>query len=248
MTVNWEPFQDVSLGGWWQAFQAVVPWVPPQSLELDLLKIDDDRPWLNEAVDIMAFGAEKTLTNPLEVAARRARASRSLCQAARKGAVQMLGSPKKPSDADIPIPPTYFDIPRQLGAEANSLDVFSDQISDEAFFSIATGDGYERWFNVRIKKQSFLNWLELVLQKNLGRPSEIIPPSDKSYHSMRRYGDGKLHTAAFDAMAEIWQDHRVPKSLGIRIIDEMITPGMQRRNFTGGAGLDNIRRILGLKD
>jgi hypothetical protein len=164
MTAKWEPFQDVSLGGWWQAFQAAVPWAPPQSLELRLLKIHDDRPWLNEAVDIMAFGAEKVSDNPFEVAARRAQASRALCQAARDGTVQMLGSAKRSSDANDPIPPAYFDIPRQLGADANSLDVFSDQISDEAFFSISAGDGYERWFNVRIKKQSFLNWLERVLQ------------------------------------------------------------------------------------
>jgi hypothetical protein len=129
MSAKWEPFRNVSLGGWWAAFQATVAWVPPQSLALALARIQDDRVWLSEAVDIMAFGMEVP-DNAIEAAARRAQASRQLCQAARKGLVQMMGSPKKPGDTSDIIPQTYFDTPRQLGADANSLDVLTTAITN----------------------------------------------------------------------------------------------------------------------
>jgi hypothetical protein len=238
----------------WEAVQAA-PWEPPASLEAALSKVQDPRIWLSHAVDIMAFGDEGVPADPddqtkkrgyiMEVAARRCQASRALCRAAQSGAVTVMGAGDRDSDASEKISSDYFDTPRQLGSENNSLETDPDRISADR--PIRARHGHTKWFNVRIEKHSFLNWLERALQNDLDSASNI-PPSDQSYHSMRQYGGGKQHAAVFDAMAEVWRDHRVPKSLSINAIVDAIKPGMQRRGFTSGASGDNIRRILGLKN
>ena len=140
------------------AFQGAV-WEPRSSLEDALRKIQDfPVVWLYQAVDIMAFGNEKPATDPLEFAARRCKASRELCQAARKELVRAMGSPGRPGDDSDPIPRAYFDIPRQLGSADNSISTALDKVSDEDFEAARSG-GHKKWFSVRIETRSFLDWL-----------------------------------------------------------------------------------------
>ena len=134
-------------------------WVPPASLETALRKIQDlPVVWLNQAVDIMAFGNESAASHPMEFAARRCQASRALCQGARMDQVRAIGNPDRPGDKSEPIPRAYFDIPRQLGSADNSVETALDNISTQEFM-IAAGGGHQKWFNVRIETRSLSVWL-----------------------------------------------------------------------------------------
>jgi hypothetical protein len=218
------------------------PWEPPAILEAALRKIEGEPViWLNRAVDVMAFGDDPPATDLLELAARRCQASRALCEAARNDHVHMIGCPDEPGDASDSIPRSYFDIPRQLRASANSLGVFSDPISDDEFFPIDTGRGYQKWFNVRIETSSLMVWLWSVVRTD-------APQGAPDHYMMTRpgKGTGRKSNLVFDAIAEQWPSHRIPMSLSPKEIEKEIEDGLKRRGIKTSA-YDDIRRILGLK-
>jgi hypothetical protein len=150
----------------WEAFQAS-PWKPPASLETALSKVRGPRVWLSHAVDIMAFGDEGVPVEPeqrsrrrgfiMEVAARRCQASRALCQATQNGALSIRGSRNGDSDASERIPSEYFDTPRRLGSEDNSLETDPDKIPTDK--STRARREHQKWFNVRIDCGSLIAWL-----------------------------------------------------------------------------------------
>jgi hypothetical protein len=238
---KWEPFQGATWGKSWIMAGTVQasPWATPPTLKAALSTFENKAAvWLSEALDVMAFGTEKVPDHPVEAAVRRTQASKGLCQAARSGLVQMFGAANHQCDANDPIPRAYFDIPRQIGSDANSLDVFSDPISDDEFYGVGDNGGYQKWFNVRIETSSLLDWLRSVVRTD-------APQGAPDYNVMERHGNGKIHNLVFNAMEEIWPDHRVPKSLGIKDIARKIEKGLQQRNVRKAD--DEIRRILGLK-
>jgi hypothetical protein len=223
------------------------PWEPPASLEAALSKVHGPRIWLSHAVDIMAFGDEGAPIDPevqtkkrgyiMEVAARRCRASRALCRAAQSGALTVIGAGDYDSDASEKISSDYFDTPRQLGSENNSLETDPDSIPAER--PMSARHGHTKWFNVRFETNSLLVWLWSVVRTD--------PPQGRSdYIAMVRRGKGKTHNSVFDAMEEVWPDHRVPKILSVKEIGRKIETGLKNRHITKKSD-DEIRRILGKK-
>jgi hypothetical protein len=94
----------------------------------------------------------------MELAARRCQASRALCKAARRDEVKLIGSPNRPGDSSDAIPRPYFDTPRQLGDQDNSVQTNLDALSDVEFTTAHTG-GHQKWFNVRAETSSLVLWL-----------------------------------------------------------------------------------------
>jgi hypothetical protein len=142
----------------WAAVQTA-PWSAPATLEQALRKMEKEPAiWLSQAVDAMAFGNDDAAIDPMERAARRCQASRALCEAARRDEIKLIGSPNKPSDSSDPIPRPYFDTPRQLGDQDNSLSTNLDALSDSEFTTAHAG-GHQKWFNVRVEANFLVLWL-----------------------------------------------------------------------------------------
>ena len=148
----------------WQAHWTSVqdlPWKPDADVLSALDRIKDEPVlWLSSAVNIMAFGC----TNPpqdvhlIEVLARKAQAGRALCNAARQGRLNLIGTPVRGGDGWQPIERAYFDMPRFLGDDDNSIVTDMNRLSDEAFLT-AQGAPHTSWFNVRLEAPQFASWL-----------------------------------------------------------------------------------------
>jgi hypothetical protein len=172
---------DLAAYSKWLAVQNAA-WSAPATPEAALRKIESEPAiWLNQAVDVMAFGDGAAATDPMEKAAGRCQASRALCEAARRDEVKLIGSPSKPGDSSEPIPRPYFDTPRQLDDQDNSLGTNLDALSDDEF-TIARAGGHQRWFNVRAETNSLVLWLRgFVPARELELPIEayMIQPMTK---------------------------------------------------------------------
>ena len=166
---------DAEQSWYWSCWQEG-PWSPSATLTPQATERFKNEPriWLNDAVDLMAFGGLAPVQDIYERAARRRQASRALCEAARLEKFSLLGSPDNPGDKSDPIPPAYFDWPRHLGSENNSLRTDLSQVSEADF--AAAEQLYDLWFSVRINTGTFLKWLSScrgsVVNKG-GRPQEF---------------------------------------------------------------------------
>jgi hypothetical protein len=99
-------------------------WTPPPTLNNDSLNDLNNEPrlWLYRAVDLMAFGGKRVPKSMLEASLRRFQASRALCDAARIHPIKFMGNPDQSGDKSDPIPQSYFDSPRCLGHDDNTLE------------------------------------------------------------------------------------------------------------------------------
>src|SRR4051794_26225667 len=146
--------------------------------------------------NIMAFGC----TNPpqeaplIEVLARKAQAGRALCNAARQGRLHLIGTPVRGGDGWQAIERAYFDMPRFLGDEENTIITDVNKLPDEAFLASLEAN-HISWFNVRVKAPpQFVNWLT---QQN--KPAEL----------KKR---GAKEAAVLDACAALWPKG-IPRTL-----------------------------------
>jgi hypothetical protein len=153
------------------------PWAPPSILTAVSLSQFEGEPTvpLNRAIDFMAFGDARTPKNPLRQAYQRTKASRELCEAARTKILRLYGNPDETGDKNEKIPRRYFDMPRCLGELQNTLVTDYELIAkgdtgQVGLDFIAAREGrHQRWFNVRVKTDKFLNWIR-----------ELLPKDDKS--------------------------------------------------------------------
>jgi len=100
---------------------------------------------------------------------QRMRAAKALFAAGQQGRVKFRGSPAGEGNRSEPMPEDYFDIPRMLGHEDNTIefDVHSASMDE---YAAAGGKGdrrgkYEKWWNVRVERASFADWQKSVLVK-----------------------------------------------------------------------------------
>jgi hypothetical protein len=191
----------------WESLQDS-PWSPPPSLNEIVLDINLPATWLNHAIDLMAFGSEAIPSDLLERAARRCRASRALCQAARMSRVAFIGNPNRPGDGSDLIPRGYFDQPRQLGSADNSLETAVDLISDDEF-TVAYEGRHQKWFNVRVQTDTLMEWLKMAAAVQLekprrGRPAEYNWTGVKSRLLQYRSQHGPVRT--FDELLQKCSD------------------------------------------
>jgi hypothetical protein len=183
---------------------AHVPWNPPEELtESILLRYrDEPRVRLSVAVNLMAFGRPdmpKDL-DQFEATARRLQAAAALCDGpARKGSVRLIGSPDtKGGDRSEAIPPTYFDMPRSLGAVDESLYTDLARLAEEcegpnSNWDAAAAGRHQTWFNVRVDGPAFIAWLTSRLR--LRRSS---PDSDQSQSAL---SEGMIYTPDWELLA-----------------------------------------------
>jgi hypothetical protein len=148
-----------------------VPWSPPEQLTLDVLREyrNEPRIWISTVANLMAFGRSTPPEDlePMGIIARRRQAITALFDApARKGLIRLVGSPDiEGGDRSDDIPPSYFDVPRNLGDPDNSIYTDLPRISEacegpDANWDAARHDRHQRWFNVRADGPSCISWME----------------------------------------------------------------------------------------
>ncbi|WP_407174551.1 hypothetical protein [Bradyrhizobium sp. STM 3562] len=146
----------------WRAFMAQ-PWTPDAVTPEALNQLQEQSIiWLDDAIDLMAFGLGACPLDPIERAARRAPATRAFCEAARLGKFALYGSRNAGSDDGQQIPTRYFDFPRRLGGREPSrvLELDLADISDDRVFDDDHAGRRTKWFDVRIDQPgSFFEWL-----------------------------------------------------------------------------------------
>jgi hypothetical protein len=215
----------------WEAFQAS-PWKPPASLEAALSRVQGPRVWLSQAVDFMAFGDEGAPTDRedqtkkrgyiMEVAARRCQASRALCQAAQKGALSIMGSDDRNSDASEKIPSEYFDTPRRLGNEDNSLETDPDRIPEGN--SIRARRGHTKRFNVRVETAALVAWLRSFLPTFVSKSEEPATPQEPILS-----GRGKTARLIESTFKELYPTGRLPDGVSSEKRNETIREDIRAR-------------------
>jgi hypothetical protein len=181
---------------------APISWSPPGQLTASRLLIElSNEPtiWLSNAVNLMAFGNENAPKERhlIECAFRRRQATTVLFEAARRDIVRLIGSPDVERDHSDPIPPRYFDIPRNLGDPDNCITTDLDRASDAAF-SAAFDGKHQKWFNVRVDGPSFVAWLRSRVS-----PSHTDEHAAKSLATRRQPSRDR----AKRALADIYSDN-----------------------------------------
>jgi hypothetical protein len=207
----------------WEALQDA-PWEPPASLEAALSKVQGPVIWLSHAVDVMAFGDEGVPVEPeqqikrrgyiMEIAARRCQASRALCVAAQRGVLSIKGACDRDSDASKKVRRKYFDTPRQLGSEDNTLETDPDRIP--AGRPIRARHKHTKWFNVRIETQSLLAWLRGFIH----RTSEPLTEPTVG-RSQNLSAKGGMTSAIQQAIADIFPGG-IPPGMSATLRNEKI--------------------------
>jgi hypothetical protein len=137
----------------WSRWKARRPWAPDALTETAIASLEGEpRTWLDAAVNLMAFGQIEPPADSIECGARRLQASRALCNLAKLKTLNLIGG------ADgVPIDPKYFDFPRKLGTQENSLELDTYEISDAKFDDQDLARG---WSHVRIDPPAtFMEWL-----------------------------------------------------------------------------------------
>jgi hypothetical protein len=159
-------------------------WASPPSLTLATLEALKYIPrlWLADAINLMAFGKRADLTElgnfrrcsdpsikrdgtpNFANIAQHMRAAKALFSAAHTGKIEFLTSPTKSGDVSDPLPGHYFDYPRMLGSEDNSIatDLHEAAKNDDHEFYRAARDR-NHLTGVRVKTASFVAWLNGVL-------------------------------------------------------------------------------------
>jgi hypothetical protein len=136
-------------------------WSPPDALGAQTLDPfrQRGRLWLATAVNIMAFGQpEAPDPERLIDIGRKQRAAKALFDAARWGQVSLVGDVRRGGDRSDQIPAAYFDTPRNLGRDDNSIETDLDLVSWSGFLS-AREKEHVSWFNVRANGSEFIDWL-----------------------------------------------------------------------------------------
>jgi hypothetical protein len=153
------------------------PWAPPPTLtrESALVSIgSSSRVWLSTAIDLMSGLPESSTmfrrsTSGLStLITKRQRAARALFAAVAKmnGAV-LVGS--LDHQIDQTIEPYYFDLPRTLGAENNSVETdLAECAEDPRWHAQFDAHTSKPWFNVRVDVAWLVGWL-------FPEPAEMAP-------------------------------------------------------------------------
>jgi hypothetical protein len=175
---------------------------------------DEPRPFLTGVIDLLAFGAplpDKVLQlvgllfeqkdrdvrtetlralasegYPYEtVVSERRRATTAFFDGVRRAEQSVLiGSHDHHSDQ--PIPPHYFDVPRNLGSEDNSIRTDAYIVAMDARWQKQFDAEWQRkptpWFNVRVDRKWLVGWLTSQLTISTGIDGLVqIPSSDGSF-------------------------------------------------------------------
>ena len=167
-------------------------WKPDADVSSVLAQIKDEPVlWLSTAVNVMAF---VSLNPPqrvalIELLARKAQAGRALCNAARQGCLTLIGTSVRGGDGWEPIERAYFDVPRFLGDDENSIITDMSRLSDEAFL-IAQQALHTTWFNVRVEARQFASWLaeqtySADKKRPLNPPMPRVPGSREGMRKVR---------------------------------------------------------------
>jgi hypothetical protein len=147
-----------------------VPWKPPKELTAEMLLRyrEEPRIRLSIALNLMAFGqpCRPDGLEPLEITTRLRQAAIALFDGpAKKGLVSFMGSPDvKGGDRSDTVPPSYFDMPRNLGSLDDAIYTDLPRLSEasegpSADWDAAIGGLHQRWFNVRVDRVHFIAWL-----------------------------------------------------------------------------------------
>jgi hypothetical protein len=147
-----------------------VPWKPPKELTADILFAyrEEPRIRLSIALNLMAFGqpCRPDGLEPIEITTRLRQAAIALFDGpAKKGLVSFMGSPEvKGGDRSDTVPPSYFDMPRNLDTSDDAIYTDLPRLSEasegpSADWDAAIGGLHQRWFNVRVDGVHFVAWL-----------------------------------------------------------------------------------------
>jgi hypothetical protein len=141
-------------------------WSPPDALGAQTLDPfrQQGRLCLATAVNLMAFG-QPEVPDPERVIniARRQRAAKRLFDGARRGQVSLVGDNRPGGDRSDPIPADYFDMPRKLGHDDNTIDTDLDAVSFPSDFIAAREKRHLGWFSVRVNGREFIDWLSRLI-------------------------------------------------------------------------------------
>jgi hypothetical protein len=149
----------------WNAFETEA-WSPGDERRVIIARaVTEKRILLSTAVNLMAFGTlhvpndlESPAGVPLEEVARKRQAARALCEAARLEHIEMIGSPNRPGDSSDPIPAEYFDTPRSLGHENDSIETDTNRVPMDVYIDFRKGH-HQSWYGVRLDAKSFRKWI-----------------------------------------------------------------------------------------
>jgi hypothetical protein len=116
----------------------------------------------------MAFGSSTPPEDmePIVITARRRQAIAALFDApARKGLVRLVGADIEGGDRSDDIPPSYFDVPRNLDYADNSIYTDLPRILEacqgqDANWDAAHHGDHQHWFNGRVDGPSWISWME----------------------------------------------------------------------------------------
>jgi hypothetical protein len=143
------------------------PWTPPADPNDAIAAIREfKKPSLDDIVTILAVGSllPPDSLSEADLVARRIQASRAIFGAAKSGKPEFLGR-KDVGDDSQAIPPNYFNLPRILGSEPNSIAVDFDRLNESQFDDYAKWDdetGFKfriDWYDVCVDSASLIDWL-----------------------------------------------------------------------------------------
>jgi hypothetical protein len=147
-----------------------VPWKPPKGLTTGVLLgyRGEPRIRLSIALNLMAFGqpSRPDGLEPIEITTRLRQAAIALFDGpAKKGQFRFVGSPDlKGGDRSDTVPPSYFDMPRNLDTSDDAIYTDLPRLSEasegpSADWDAAIGGLHQRWYNVRVDGAHFIAWL-----------------------------------------------------------------------------------------
>lgn len=162
-------------------------WTPPKTLMADSFRSFRKYIGLEEALNLMVLGsARHSQLHQSRVIAQRQQAARAVFAAANEGNVRLLGSKKQGGDRLIEIPASYFQTPRALGPEANSIVSDLDGATGVTMVQFVTArqGEHQSWFNVQIERESLIKWIMSLLPV---QPSNRSLKEDAGANTIRNW-------------------------------------------------------------
>jgi hypothetical protein len=182
------------------------PWNPPETLTIEVLDALSKQPriWLADIIKAMTGLPDNSAEPPplgpgsywraAENAAQRQQVAATLFKAARAADHPVfIGSRDRLSDQLIP--QEYFDIPRTLDSEDNSVRADMERVRDAQFDAEMANP--QKWLNVRVDGAWVADWLksQLGIIPQQSSPIRKIPP---------------LHAKILEIARSLWPDGKLP--------------------------------------
>lgn len=222
------------------------PWTPPATLSPDLLAkhVIAERISLRLAIDLMAFGGASTPNNLLKKSNQRLRAVRAFCTAASNQKIVLYGSHEAGGDESDEIPHRYFDVPRCQDDNPNTLttdlailtmeepggrghiSTTEDSLTNTSLFHGSRKGRHAKWYNVKVQKAAFIQWLDSILPKNEASTNSEKRCLEWLTGEMKQSPDKKPNDKAFYRKQAINQFPGISK----RRFDDRIWPNAIRRS------------------